>query len=250
MLKKTISLITLTIAIFLGTQISTPVFADDASFTGDCRNMFLGLTSWDCDVTISDELSLKKGIWQIVVNIANDIAIIAAYLVLGYVIYGGYLYTFSSGDPSKAAAGKKTLTHAFIGLAIVMSANLIISTIRYALLRNSSLSCDPITGNGCLQETNTLISNTIQWFIAMAGIVSAIFVVYGGISYITSSGEPSKLQSAKQMIIYALIGLAIVGFAEAITAFVSDMIRNANSNPTSFQPSIAQTKLIKGPYEN
>ena len=31
------------------------------------------------------------------------------------------------------------------------------------------------------------------------------------------------------MILYALIGLAIVGLASAITAFVSSMIRNANN---------------------
>ena len=219
----------------------TPVFDGRE---GDACQGFLGLTSWDCGVNIKDGDSLKAGIWQIVVNVAVDITVIAAYLVLGYVIYGGYLYIFSSGDPNKVTSGKKTLTHAFIGLAIVMSANLIMSTIRFILLGDKALNCNPLT-ESCTNP-NDLIISTIQWFIAMAGIASAIFVVYGGIAYSTSAGDSNKLQKAKQVIIYALIGLAIVGLAELITAFVSNLIRQAN-NPTD---TSYQTTITKEFHEN
>lgn len=218
----------------------TPVSAAEG-FAGSCRD-FLGLTSWDCGVDISDEKSLKTDIWTIVANIATDITVAAAYLVLGYVIYGGYLYTFSGGDPSKVAIGKKALYQAFLGLAIVMSAYVIMSSIRFALLGDNGtfgdcLSIDQDTGaitkgSGCVKASD-VIQNAIQWVIAIAGIISAIFVVYGGISYTTSAGEPSKLQKAKQMITYALIGLAIVALAEIITAFVTNMIRNSTSTNTS-----------------
>ena len=210
---------------------STKPTTSGSVFRGTCRSGFLGLTSWDCGVDIRDEESLKNGIWQIAANIATDITIIAAYLVLGYVIYGGYLYIFSYGDTSKVASGKKTLTHAFIGLAIVMSAYLIMSTIRFALLgAGGKFSCDFMSeaGTGCV-DANTLVTNAVQWFIGIAGAVALIFVVYGGIAYTTSAGDPSKLQKAKSTIIYALIGLAIVGLAEAITAFVSGMIRDADN---------------------
>jgi hypothetical protein len=199
---------------------------------GDACQGFLGLTAWDCGVTIKgNEDSLKKGIWQIVANIATDITVIAAYLVLGYVIYGGYLYIFSSGDPNKVTSGKKTLTHAFIGLAIVMSSYLIMTTIRFALLgAGGKFNCDLLSaeGTGCV-NANDLVTNAIQWVIGIAGAVALIFVVYGGISYTTSAGDPSKLQKAKQTILYALIGLAIVALAEFITAFVSNLIRNAEN---------------------
>ena len=75
-----------------------------------------------------------------------------------------------------------------------------------------------------------MVVNLIQWVVGIAGVVSAAFVVYGGITYTTSSGDAAKLQKAKNMIIYALIGLAIVALAEVITAFVSNMIREANKN--------------------
>lgn len=214
---------------------------------------FLGFTSWDCGIAsdINNEETLKTSIWQIAANIAVDITVAAAYLVLGYVIYGGYQYTFSGGDPGKVANGKKTLAQAFIGLAIVMLAYAIINTIRFALLGASgnlnncmNIPDDPtgvITGNNCVDGTS-VISGAISWFIAIAGVVSAIFVVYGGISYATSSGDPSKLEKAKKTITYALIGLAIVALAEVITAFVSNMIRKASQNASL--PNTQQNTLV------
>ena len=206
---------------------STP--GTTSSYVDSSCSYLLGLTSWNCGVNINNEDTLKSGIWTIVANIAKDITVIAAYLVIGYVIYGGYLYIFSAGDPSKVASGKKTLTQAFIGLAIVMLANIIMDTIRFVLLGNGKLNCNPATGEGCIDGAgvSNLVNQTIQWFIGVGGTVSAVFVVLGGISLMTSNGDPGKVQKAKQTITYALIGLAIVGLSQIITAFVTNMIREA-----------------------
>ena len=199
-----------------------------------CR-YFLGMVSWDCGTnftgnnTIDNTDQLSSGIWQIAANVASDITIIAAYLVLGYVIYGGYLYTFSGGDPGKVATGKKTLSQAFIGLAIVLLAYVIMNSIRIALLGASgTFNCRPSDGTNCIYTDATdVITNAINWVIAIAGVVSAIFVVYGGISYATSTGDPGKLKKAKDMITYALIGLAVVALSEIIVAFITNIINNA-----------------------
>lgn len=229
---------------------ATSVFADntgDAIFSGDCDRGFLGLVSWDCNVEITDETSLKSGIWTIVANIITDVVIIAAYLVIGYVIYGGYLYIFSGGDAGKVATGKKTLARAFIGLAIVMSANVIMGAIRIALAGSTDIN--GCTATSTCVDTNQMVINLIQWVIGIAGAVAAIFVVYGGIAYITSSGDSGKLQKAKSMILYALIGLAIVALAEVITAFVSNMIRDANNKASSSAYYINETITEKEIHE-
>ena len=193
-------------------------------FVGNCRD-FLGLKSWDCNVVISDEASLKSGIWTIVANVATDISVIAAYLIIGYVIYGGYLYTMSGGDVGKVSKGKKVLTHAFIGLAIVILANVILNFISTVLGTNFSSNC---VSGGCANPAS-VVTNAIKWAIAVVGIVAAIFVVYGGITYSTSSGDPGKVQKAKQMILYALIGLVVVALSEIIVSFVSSTIIDATS---------------------
>lgn len=235
-------------AIFL--SVGQPVYASSDNIlpgrSGDECGNFLGFISWDCNVTIEkDKESLKSGVWTIVANILTDLTVAAAYLVLGFVIYGGYLYTMSSGDPGKIASGKKTLTNAFIGLAIVLLSNIILNSIRLAL-GGANLG-DNCAKNECVNPT-TMVVSAIQWAIAMIGIVSAIFVVYGGISYTTSAGDPGKLKKAKDTILYALIGLAIVAFAEVITAFVSNAI--TSSKPTSFLETTNNTTISKEVHEN
>ena len=212
-----------------------------ASFQEECRYV-LGMTSWDCGVNISDESSLKTGIWQIVANIATDIIVVGAYLALGYVIYSGYLYMFSNGDSGKVAGAKKSLAHALIGLAMILSTSVIMGAIRAALLGGDKLNCDVTSGSGCI-EPDKMVTNSIQWVIGIAGAVAVIFLVAGGISYITSGGESSKIQKAKQTILYALIGLGIVALAQVITAFVSGTVFNAKGSGAI--PTIIAAKSIK-----
>lgn len=243
------------IAVFLGiiTAISltfnlansTPTYARNF---GECDYSFLGLTNWDCNVpNIDNQDNLVSGISTIAMNILADLTVIAAYLVLGYVIYGGYLYMFSSGDPAKAMAGKKTLTQAFIGLAITMSAYVIFSAIRIAIIGNSDLgACNPLEGQ-CV-DGGTMVTNLIQWFGGMAGVVAAIFLVIGATGYMTSQGDPSKLQKAKTTILYSIIGLVIVALAEILTAFVSNLVRESTAEPQGKTPAIVReiANLNKG----
>lgn len=234
--------IVLTSSIMLNYLTPAPVYANDFGVKQNCTTT-LGFTPWSCGVVIEEdedegyEESLKKNTWQIAANVATNITVAAAYLVLGYVIYGGYLYTFSSGDPSKVATGKKSLYQAFLGLAIVLLAYVIMNSIRFALLGTDGNlgNCMPIDAStGSIDESavscvnaSDVITGAINWATAIAGIISAIFVIYGGISYSTSAGDPGKLQKAKSMITYALIGLAIVALAQIITAFVTGIINNA-----------------------
>lgn len=152
---------------------------------------------------------------------------------------------FSSGDPGKAAAGKKTLTQAFIGLAIVLSAYTIFSAIRIALIGNQAFSFE----NGV--DGGEMVTNLIQWVVGIAGAVAVIFIVVGAFGYITANGDPGKLQKAKTTILYALIGLVIVALAEVLTAFISNLVRESNAAPqgyikdTSITYEIANIKEVK-----
>ena len=228
-MKKFITflLITLTLGVFT-LMPATPTHAA-------CRHL-LGMKSWDCETNsfsgnkTPSETELKNDIWIIAGNVATDIAVIAAYLIIGYVIYGGYLYIFSEGDPGKTAIAKKTLSRAFIGLAIVLSANLIMESIRIALVGKSGNIGNCAKGENECVTAEQMVTNLINWFIGIAGVVSLIFLVYGGILYITSAGDAGKVQKAKNMIMYSIIGLIIVALATTITAFVSSSIRQAGES--------------------
>lgn len=208
----------------------TPSSASSNYVSSNC-DYLLGMPSWNCNVTIKIDKngeSLKSGIWTIAANVATSITVIAAYLVVGYIIYGGYLYMFSNGEAGKVATGKKAIHQALLGLAIVISANVILNGFRVGL-GVASFSEDCVRNGGCV-DPSVMVTSALQWVIGIAGVISAIFIVMGGTSYIMSRGDAGKLQTAKQTILYALIGLAIVALAELIVTFASNIINNANDS--------------------
>ena len=213
-------------------QIETKVPNTESTSSVDCRT-FLGLNSWDCGIKTNpdNEEDLKSNAQIISSNILDIIVGLIAYFFIGYVIYGGYLYIFSSGDPTKVAASKRTLTNACIGLLIAACAKIIFSSIGIALISNG----DPNAFQGCSEQDCTssgfgLVSNLIGWVIGIAGVVSAAYVVTGGIGYVTSAGDPNKLQKSKNTIIYALIGLIVVALSLSIKDFAINIANNAAAN--------------------
>ena len=54
----------------------------------------------------------------------------------------------------------------------------------------------------------------------VAGVVAVIIVIIAGINYSLSSGDPAKTASAKNTILYAVIGLVIIANAIAITGYI------------------------------
>lgn len=71
-------------------------------------------------------------------------------------------------------------------------------------------------------EVGTLIGNFIGLFIIIAGIMVLIYLAWGGIEWISSAGDKAGLESARNRITNALIGLGIVVAAWAIMTLTSD----------------------------
>lgn len=65
-----------------------------------------------------------------------------------------------------------------------------------------------------------LIQNGLSLAFFVAGIVAVIIIIVAGLSYTTSSGDAGKITRAKNMILYAVIGLVVIIAAYAITNFV------------------------------
>jgi cytochrome bd-type quinol oxidase subunit 2 len=75
-----------------------------------------------------------------------------------------------------------------------------------------------------------IITNVINILSILVGAVSVIMLIVGGFRYIISNGDSNSTKGAKDTIMYALIGLIIVLFAQVIVRFVWT---NASSTTTS-----------------
>jgi hypothetical protein len=54
----------------------------------------------------------------------------------------------------------------------------------------------------------------------LAGIAAVIVIVVAGFMYVTSAGDAKATGQAKNAIIFALVGVAVIVFARTIIAFV------------------------------
>lgn len=87
------------------------------------------------------------------------------------------------------------------------------------------------TGGDCATDTQSstskvqnIVTQGVNLFSVVVGIVAVIMIVVGGFRYITSGGDSGKVSSAKTTIIYALIGLVIVALAQFIVKFVLNKV--------------------------
>lgn len=81
-----------------------------------------------------------------------------------------------------------------------------------------------ITGGNC-DDTSTgglegAIRNIINIFSVLVGIIAVIMIMVSGFKYVTSGGDSGKVKSAKDTLIYAIVGIVIVAFSQLIVQFV------------------------------
>jgi len=88
-----------------------------------------------------------------------------------------------------------------------------------------------LKGNECLYENSVvtmscimpLFANAVYWLFIMSGVVAVFFIVYGGIKYLTSSGEAKAVESARKVITWAIIGLVVILSSFMIVNIIADL---------------------------
>lgn len=78
---------------------------------------------------------------------------------------------------------------------------------------------DCSNGNGD-QTLYSVLGRIINIFSIVVGSVSVIMIIVGGFRYIISGGDSSGVSGAKNTILYAVVGLIIVLFAQVLVRFV------------------------------
>lgn len=83
------------------------------------------------------------------------------------------------------------------------------------------------TTSDATKKINDMIHTVINLFSAIVGIVAVVMIIVGGLRYITSGGNDASVTSAKNTLLYAIIGLVIVALAQVIVRFTLNKITNS-----------------------
>ncbi len=73
-----------------------------------------------------------------------------------------------------------------------------------------------------LDQIWTVVANVILILMAVAGALAVIFIMVGGIYYITSTGDPARLKRAKDIIVQSITGLVITLISYAVVLFIAN----------------------------
>ena len=73
------------------------------------------------------------------------------------------------------------------------------------------------------KKSDNVVADILNGVYQIAAIIAVLMIVLSGVRYIISDGDPGRIQSARKGIIYALVGLVIIGSAFIITGVITGL---------------------------
>ncbi len=97
-------------------------------------------------------------------------------------------------------------------------------------MAQKSTANNSCTGDKCIQLSNPLgeavstpqilIGRVINSVLGLVGSIALVMFVYGGLTWMTSSGNDEKVKKGRDIIVWSAIGLVVIFMAYALTRFV------------------------------
>lgn len=69
-----------------------------------------------------------------------------------------------------------------------------------------------------------IVTRVLTWFYTIIFIVAVFLILWSAFKFITSKGDPGKTKEAKDMILYAAIGMAVALLSYAIVSLVKNIL--------------------------
>jgi len=71
-------------------------------------------------------------------------------------------------------------------------------------------------------DPKSVVERVITYALFFIGAIALVFVIYGGVLYITSGGDSEKTTKARNTLMYAVLGIIVVVISYAIVTWASN----------------------------
>ncbi len=143
----------------------------------------------------------------------------------------------------KAVLAKLAATLAvFAGLVLTSGALVVVANTGAVQADTISDIRDGVTGSGGTGAKNqgnqvaVTIRTVINILLFFIGAFAVIMIIIAGFRLVASNGDSNTVSSAKNTIIYAVLGIVVAFLAFALTNFVIDQITEAPATPPAARP--------------
>ena len=75
-----------------------------------------------------------------------------------------------------------------------------------------------------LADVESLLTAILGWINTFFYIIASIFILFAAFQYLTAAGDEEKVKKAKNMLIYAVIAIAIALFAGGLDVLIENII--------------------------
>lgn len=83
---------------------------------------------------------------------------------------------------------------------------------------------DQTATNNSLYGPNGIITKIVSIFSRVIGFTAVLMIIIGGLKYVMSQGDSNNINSAKNTILYAIVGVVVAIMGQSIVVFVLNKI--------------------------
>ncbi len=141
---------------------------------------------------------------ELVTSVLDALQGVIVVISIIFIVVGAILYITSTGDENRITMARKAITAAIVGLAIGIAAPSFLHEIAIILRWQSESAAT----SGALTIAQIAL-NTLNFLLSVVGVLAIIMLVVAGIMYLTAAGDEQRIDTAKSMTKWSIIGIAI-----------------------------------------
>lgn len=94
--------------------------------------------------------------------------------------------------------------------------------------QNAGITFGLAGGKGAATTVQDAVIRVLELLLQLVGIVALAIFLWGGFRYLTSLGDETKAAAAKKIILYAVIGMLIIGGSLLLLSVVGELLTGQN----------------------
>lgn len=122
------------------------------------------------------------------------------------------------GNEEEAGKDKKNLYYSVIGLVVILIANTVVNKVFFKIDTSQYPGIEPVRPGVDPAAFAKEVAGMTNLVAAITGPIALLSLVAGGLMYILAGGEEEKMNKAKKLITWSLIGIIIIYGAFAIVS--------------------------------
>lgn len=129
------------------------------------------------------------------------------------ILWAAFLYVSAGGDEGKVSKGHRALTYGVIGLFIVLASDFLVAALQGV--------ADTADAAETLTDFIEEVAKLFGYFIMAASVIA---VLYSAFLFLTSGSDPNQVTTARQALLYAVIGVAVAVVAFVIPGLIEQLV--------------------------